>query len=224
MLLAPYRILPLVVTVVILAGCNMLKSKPVSAAEQNTTPASVTSPVKETPNTDSSSQPASTTVTTSGSSSAETTSATGRDSAQDSAVKNNARNTLRGKGSSRAGQTSAEDTTELRSSGNTIYFALDDYSLTTDDQAVLQQLAARLKKDNTLKAELHGHTDERGTTNYNLALGEKRGQAVQTYLRTSGITANRLEVISYGETQPANAGHNAAAWAENRRVEVVIQP
>jgi len=70
------------------------------------------------------------------------------------------------------------------------------------------------------KVALTGHTDERGTREYNMALGERRAKAVESYLITNGVNANQLEAVSYGKEMPVNAGHNEAAWKENRRVEI----
>ncbi|HEX5361767.1 MAG TPA: OmpA family protein [Fluviicoccus sp.] len=109
---------------------------------------------------------------------------------------------------------------QLVSEGNLIYFAYDDFSLGNDDLAVLQAAAGRLKKEAGTALELYCHADERGTVNYNLALGERRGKTVESYLRSLGIEAGRMEVISYGETKPVDDGHNEAAWARNRRVEI----
>lgn len=109
---------------------------------------------------------------------------------------------------------------QLTSQTDLIFFAFDDYSLGNDDKAVLREAATLMKNQPKLKLELLGHADERGTVNYNLALGERRGKTVETYLRTLGIAADRLEVISYGETKPRVEGHEESAWAGNRRVEL----
>lgn len=112
---------------------------------------------------------------------------------------------------------------QLTSTPDTIYFAFDDFSLSQDDQGALQAVADRMKSNTGISVELLGHTDERGTVNYNLALGERRGQTVEAYLRALGIKADRMEVISYGETKPAADGHDESAWAHNRRVEIHLQ-
>ena len=70
---------------------------------------------------------------------------------------------------------------------------------------------------------LEGHADERGTREYNLALGERRANAVRAYLVAQGASRSQIEVISYGEEKPANSGHNESSWAENRRVEIVYR-
>lgn len=101
----------------------------------------------------------------------------------------------------------------------TVYFDYDSYALRPDAIATLQRNAEKLKKVPNVIVQLAGHCDERGTQEYNLALGEKRALAVRDYLIKLGIPANRLVTISYGEEFPVDPGHNEAAWAKNRRVE-----
>ncbi|HIG36721.1 MAG TPA: peptidoglycan-associated lipoprotein, partial [Oceanospirillaceae bacterium] len=72
----------------------------------------------------------------------------------------------------------------------------------------------------TAKIVLEGHADERGTREYNIALGERRGNAVSRYLVVQGVSVDAIEVVSFGEERPVNAGHDSASWAENRRVEI----
>ncbi len=101
----------------------------------------------------------------------------------------------------------------------TVYFDYDSYALRPDAMATLQKNAEKIKQVPGVMIQLAGHCDERGTQEYNLALGEKRALAVRDYLIKLGIPAERLVTISYGEEFPADPGHNETAWAKNRRVE-----
>lgn len=104
----------------------------------------------------------------------------------------------------------------------TVYFAFDDYTLNGDAQSRLQQLADHLKAAQTTVVQVEGHCDERGSIEYNLALGERRAQSVKTYLSQLGVEAGRLSIISYGEEKPAAEGHDESAWAKNRRAEFTL--
>lgn len=105
----------------------------------------------------------------------------------------------------------------------TVYFDFDSYALRPDTIAKLQKNAEKIKaalqQNPNIIIQLAGHCDERGTQEYNLALGEKRALAVRDYLIKLGIPAQNLVTISYGEEFPADPGHNEEAWAKNRRVE-----
>ncbi len=125
-------------------------------------------------------------------------------------------------GGSGSPRTVANGSIDLPSDTGVIHFAFDEYELSSDDIDALTTVAAYLKAHPTVTVELFGHTDERGTTNYNLALGERRGQAAETFLRTQGVAGTRIEVVSYGESKPAGSGHDENAWAKNRRVEMVL--
>ena len=125
-------------------------------------------------------------------------------------------------GGSGSPRTVANGSIDLPSDTGVIHFAFDEYELSSDDIDALTAVAAYLKSHPSVTVELFGHTDERGTTNYNLALGERRGQAAETFLRTQGVAGNRIEVVSYGESKPADSGHDENAWAKNRRVEIVL--
>ena len=103
---------------------------------------------------------------------------------------------------------------------HTIYFAYNSENIQDQYLGVMQANAAYLKKNPEARVIIEGHTDERGSREYNLALGERRAQAAQAYLATSGVSASRMEAISYGEDQPADPGHDESAWAKNRRAEV----
>lgn len=101
-----------------------------------------------------------------------------------------------------------------------VHFDYDSSDLSNEDYQTLQAHAQFLVANANSKIALTGHTDERGTREYNMALGERRAKAVQNYLITNGVNASQLEAVSYGKEMPINAGHNEAAWKENRRVEL----
>ncbi len=103
---------------------------------------------------------------------------------------------------------------------NTIYFDFDKSDIRSDSREILDMHAEYLMANPSVSIVLEGHADERGTREYNQALGERRGNSVKSYFQLKGISASRMEVISYGEERPAVMGHNKAAWAKNRRVEV----
>ena len=101
-----------------------------------------------------------------------------------------------------------------------VHFDYDSSDLSNEDYQTLQAHAQFLMANANSRLALTGHTDERGTREYNMALGERRAKAVQSYLVTNGVNAGQLEAVSYGKEMPINAGHNEAAWKENRRVEL----
>jgi len=105
-----------------------------------------------------------------------------------------------------------------------IYFDFDKSDLRQDARDVLSKNAEILKNKPALKIQIAGNCDERGSAEYNLALGERRAKSAQQYLITLGVPADRLSVISYGKEKPAVDGHDEAAWAKNRRDEFVIMP
>ena len=101
-----------------------------------------------------------------------------------------------------------------------VHFDYDSSELSNEDYQTLQAHAQFLNANANSKIALTGHTDERGTREYNMALGERRAKAVQSYLITNGVNATQLEAVSYGTEMPTNARPNEAAWKENRRVEL----
>ena len=101
--------------------------------------------------------------------------------------------------------------------GDRVYFAYDSFELDDDAKELLQHQAAWLKQYNKTSIIIEGHCDERGTREYNLALGEKRAQAVKNYLNGLGIGVSNLSTISYGKERPAVIGSNDGAWSQNRR-------
>ena len=103
-----------------------------------------------------------------------------------------------------------------------MYFALDSSDVNAEGQQVLQANAAVLKKFPTMQVTIEGHCDERGTAEYNLALGERRALAAKNYLVSLGIPADKVKTVSYGKEFPFDAGHEEAAWSKNRRAHFVI--
>lgn len=104
-----------------------------------------------------------------------------------------------------------------------VFFATDSSEIDATAQAVLAKEAEWLKSRPNLKVTLEGHCDERGTREYNLALGERRANAAKAYLVSLGVPADRLTTISYGKERPAVDGHDESAWAQNRRAVTVVQ-
>jgi peptidoglycan-associated lipoprotein len=104
----------------------------------------------------------------------------------------------------------------------TIYFAFDDYTLNQDAQSKLNTFADGLKASQGAAVQIEGHCDERGSIEYNLALGERRANSVKNYLTRLGIDPARLSTISYGEEKPRADGHDESAWSQNRRAEFVV--
>ena len=106
--------------------------------------------------------------------------------------------------------------------GDRVYFDLDRYSLKPSAQATLERQAVWLKQYANVTITIEGHCDERGTREYNLALGARRANAVKDYLVSLGIAPNRITTISYGKERPATLGSNEDAWAQNRRSVTVV--
>ena len=104
----------------------------------------------------------------------------------------------------------------------TVYFDFDKYNISSNQRDVLASNARVLEAYPDVKVLIIGNCDERGTIEYNLALGDKRANTVKEYLQNYGINSNRLSTLSYGEEQPADPGHNEVAWAKNRRAEFKI--
>ncbi len=108
--------------------------------------------------------------------------------------------------------------------GDRVFFGFDKSDLTAEARATLDRQAAWLKKYDSVTVTLEGHCDERGTREYNLALGERRASAARNYLAAAGIAPSRIRTVSYGKERPAVLGSNETAWAQNRRaVTVVLQ-
>jgi peptidoglycan-associated lipoprotein len=106
--------------------------------------------------------------------------------------------------------------------GDRVFFGYDEYSISTDARATLSNQAMWLQKYPNATIALEGHADERGTREYNLALGERRANAAKEYLVSLGVDAMRIKTISFGKERPVALGHNEAAWAQNRRSVTVV--
>ena len=111
------------------------------------------------------------------------------------------------------------DTVEYLADGvpDRVFFATNESILTTRSRDTLRKQAAWLRENSEVTVVLEGHADERGTREYNLALGERRANAAKDYLMTYGISSNRISVISYGKERPVDSGSNPLAWSKNRR-------
>lgn len=103
-----------------------------------------------------------------------------------------------------------------------VFFLLDQNDVSAEGQQILQANAAVLKKYPNMQVTIEGHCDERGTAEYNLALGERRALAARNYLVSLGIPGDRIKTVSYGKEFPFEAGHEDAAWSKNRRAHFVI--
>lgn len=106
--------------------------------------------------------------------------------------------------------------------GDRVFFAYDQSDISEEARATLDRQATWMKQYPNVKITVEGHSDERGTREYNLALGERRANSAKSYLQSQGIEAGRLETISYGKERPAVAESNAAGWAQNRRAVTVV--
>ena len=101
-----------------------------------------------------------------------------------------------------------------------VYFGFDQYTLSSKSIQTLRSIAQVMEDNKDLEITVSGHADERGTREYNLALGQRRGEAVRDYLLLNGISKNRITVKSYGEEYPLVKGSNESSWAKNRRAEI----
>lgn len=134
--------------------------------------------------------------------------------------------------SSSAGSSSSAAATEtetqmspadkLAQVGNTVFFAFDSAELSAESKDTLDRQAAFLNVNPTLVVVVEGHADERGTREYNLALGDRRAVSVRDYLLAKGLNAARIRTVSYGKERPAVVGSNEEAWAKNRRAATVL--
>ena len=123
-----------------------------------------------------------------------------------------------GVGTAGAGDSAASAGNELQ----TAYFDFDSFQLRKDARDALKFDADWLRKSSGATVQVEGHCDERGTTEYNLALGEKRANAARDYLVKLGVNKSRVSVISYGKERPADPGHTEDSWGKNRRAQFVI--
>ena len=118
--------------------------------------------------------------------------------------------------------TQVSDAEKLAQVGNTVYFGFDSSELSGEAQATLDRQAAFLNVNPTMVVIIEGHADERGTREYNLALGDRRAVAARDYLLAKGLNAARVRTVSYGKERPAVSGSNEESWAKNRRAATVL--
>ena len=118
--------------------------------------------------------------------------------------------------------TQMSDAEKLAQVGNTVYFGFDSSELAGEAQATLDRQAAFLNVNPTMVVIIEGHADDRGTREYNLALGDRRAVAVRDYLLAKGLNAARVRTVSYGKERPAVSGSNEESWAKNRRAATVL--
>jgi peptidoglycan-associated lipoprotein len=104
-----------------------------------------------------------------------------------------------------------------------VFFDFDSYTLRDDARAALDANAGMLRNNGGVVITIEGHCDERGTAEYNQALGERRAAAAREYLVQAGISADRIQTISYGKERPFDPGHDEAAWAQNRRAHFLVR-
>lgn len=130
-----------------------------------------------------------------------------------------------------AGQTNPGDGTIVPGSdadfkrsvtSNTVHFGLDQYDIDPEARAILDSQAAWLQRYPNVRITIEGHCDERGTREYNLALGDRRANAAKNYLAARGVTADRMTVISYGKERPIALGSDEASYAQNRRAVTIV--
>jgi peptidoglycan-associated lipoprotein len=103
-----------------------------------------------------------------------------------------------------------------------VYFDYDRAEIRADSRAVLDRKARVMREAPTLRVRVEGHADDRGSTEYNLALGSRRAETVRAYLTGIGVAASRLEIVSYGEGRPAQQGATETSWSRNRRAEFAM--
>ena len=127
------------------------------------------------------------------------------------------------KGSMQGDVYTGTDTVEYLAEGvpDRVFFATNESILTTASRETLRAQAAWMRKNSSINVVLEGHADERGTREYNLALGEKRANAARDYLLTYGISGKRISVISYGKEKPVNSASTPLAWSQNRRAVTI---
>lgn len=121
-----------------------------------------------------------------------------------------------------AEDTAPDDVTAALSNA-TVHFDFDEAVLKPEGQQKLQRAAAALKRRPEISVRIAGHCDERGTAEYNLALGQRRAEAARTYLKDLGVQAGRMTTVSYGAEKPAVEGHDEAAYSQNRRGELELE-
>ncbi len=170
------------------------------------------------------------TTTTTDANSAETSGLNGKGGVNASGLGDNGANGQNGANASNAngkngqnGSANGEVTMADLLTVRLVHFDYDSSDLSNADYQTLQAHAQYLSQNPTAKVLLAGHADERGTREYNMALGERRANAVQAYLNSNGAKSSQLDTVSYGKEKPLNDGNDEAAWAENRRVEITYK-
>lgn len=128
---------------------------------------------------------------------------------------------LPGGGTTGMEATGAPSDTSGLLSKKVVYFDFDSSTIHDEDRAIIEAHAEYLTQHPTVKVTLEGHTDERGSREYNIGLGERRANAVAEMMKLSGVSASQISTVSYGEERPAALGHDEDAWKLNRRVEIV---
>lgn len=118
---------------------------------------------------------------------------------------------------------SSSVSTETTSALKRIHFDFDQYNIRSQDASILKENASWMKDHSKQRVIVEGHCDERGTNEYNMALGERRAKAARDYLVNLGVSAANLETVSFGEEKPLDTGHDESAWAANRRAEFVLR-
>ena len=152
----------------------------------------------------------------------ETASNVAGDSASGSSSSSATTATTAGAESSSTTATQMSDAEKLAQVGNTVYFGFDSSELAGEAQAILDRQAAFLNANPTMVVIIEGHADERGTREYNLALGDRRAVAVRDYLLAKGLNSARVRTVSYGKERPAVSGSNEGSWEFNRRAATVL--
>jgi len=104
-----------------------------------------------------------------------------------------------------------------------VYFDFDKYNIKPEFEQVIQDNAEKLRADGSMSVTIEGHCDERGTTEYNLALGERRSRAMRDALVSAGVSDSQLDMVSYGEERPVGMGHDEASWSQNRRAVLTMR-
>lgn len=118
--------------------------------------------------------------------------------------------------------TSSKASAPACTQAGTVHFDFNQYDIKSNDRDLLTDIAACLRSNPDSKITVAGNTDDRGTVEYNLALGEKRAKSVSKYLQNSGISDSRMHVVSYGKEKPVDPENNEAAWAKNRRADITV--
>ncbi|WP_392564415.1 peptidoglycan-associated lipoprotein Pal [Orbus wheelerorum] len=137
------------------------------------------------------------------------------------ACTSNSTNKQNSSGSFNSGNLTEAQQLQQLQMANTVYFDFDKYNINPEFSKVLDSHAEFLRSRPSFSVVIEGHADERGTPEYNIALGERRAAAVKAYLQGRGVSANQMSIVSYGKEKPAVLGHDAKAYEKNRRAVIV---